>query len=102
MFSYGWLVWCMWILVRMAGMAGYTTVLNWLETAATRAICCTRALMRSSLTVQHTLSVAQFYRFGGFCMCLVVMSYVGWLGAWGVLVISIVRVAGDSPGPSSL
>ena len=33
MFSYGWLTWCMQILVRMAAMAGYTTVPNWLVTA---------------------------------------------------------------------
>ena len=56
MFSYGWLTWCMRILVRMAG---YTAVPNWLETAATRAVCCTRDLPHS-FTVQHTLSVAQF------------------------------------------
>ena len=44
--------------------------------------------------------VAQFYRFGGFSMRLVEMvSYVGWLGAWGALVIGIIRVAGYTTVP---
>ena len=33
---------CMWILVRIASVTGYTTVPNWLVTAATSFACCTR------------------------------------------------------------
>ena len=64
----------MWILVRIARVAGYTTVPNWLVTAATRV----KAHLRGT-----TYAVCSPV----LLIVGVMFSYVGWLGAWGVLVI---------------
>src|SRR4029434_9432329 len=70
------------LVVSFVRGAGCTAVPNWLVTVATRAVCCTRDLSHS-FTVQHTLSEAQFYRFGVFGMCLVMLG--GWLAGVDVV-----------------
>src|SRR4029434_1141001 len=66
------------LVVSFVRVAGCTTVPNWLVTVATRAVCCTRDLSHS-FTVQHTLSVAQCYRFFFVCVQICLVMLAGWL-----------------------